>query len=959
MSSPGEHSSGESSHGHNWPNPAVRHARFNLAEMPDPPPSWKFLGESADVVLRTRKYVRGQMVAMLEFYSWGIDMGLPSRMTNLRILQGLWKLFYYTADIHRPRSFRDLIDYEGKDGGPRLLSCEIDHPSLLPISRYYPDPPAMDGILQPDYVRPENAAASISDIYIERMNKPSRDLDISEAAAPAAAPGSSPPAVGTLNLGGNGNTVAFQNNNLTTAMVSAAAGPFANPPLIAPANPTGVYIPAPAPATVVRVPAHMTRSIIEDVEKVIMKYAYLELERDASAAPQTVPRPYLTALHEADISKTIVGLYHANAQVRLSLDPQDLTRTVIDPTGNDFACRGRGPVWKNNSSTIDSLIVVGKLLDAGSTVIDRKKAGWETRFSVLERAFIEATDVNWDVLSLEENAEMRDNFWDVVQENVPGVQTGMLSPLWTVWSDCAGHFDQFHFTYREAVAPCQCTGQGATVQAHTKTFVTPDLHPGDMHGVCMNEVIARPFAPLLHADCVTCNAPQSVTIERRFDTLPLRMVVGLDERVSIKNHTKDITFDFCDGDGQLHRATYRWLGGIYYEDYRYSVFWTDTKRGETDHGFLKMYDSTMNSGLIVGDIPPCHKDERVPLEWWKNTPVPFLVYERVMDPDPEVFSLAYHSLLDMMKVKMEGKLVAQEHTPWTRSEPTVPTQSPPWDRILPNADRFKLAPDAEPDEQSVTLRSQTVSSAGRSSASSGPRLPSAPTSVRSSMRMSPVPTGMKQAAYAQAPTTYTSATPSTIGPFVSTFATAEPVGVNPYDVQPQNTTSLFGGFNRTRNSPQNTFGNFTNFTNTVMMQSTGDPSAMSISPTQQFFWIPSASNSPEKQRTQPSPDMMAGFAVCGAVQPIFMRVSPKRAAEEVQDNSDNNNRSERNGNSTNGGNGNGDNGNGDNGNGVRADTTMGPPPGPPPRKRARAQRAERTERVGTRRSKRLSRDETR
>ncbi|KAH3256050.1 hypothetical protein KXW57_008920, partial [Aspergillus fumigatus] len=302
-------------------------------------------------------------------------------------------------------------------------------------------------------------------------------------------------------------------------------------------------------------------------------------------------------------------------------------------------------------------------------------------------------------------------------------------------------------------------------------------------------------------------------------------------------------------------------------------------------------------------------------------------------------------------VKMEGKLVAQEHTPWTRAEPTPPTQSPPWDRILPNADRFKLAADGEIEErqQSVTVRSQTsVSSAGHSSGpSSGPDLPSLPTSVRSSMRVSPVPTGMRQAAHAQAPTTYTSAIPATAGPFVSTFATAQPVGVNPFEINPPtNTTSLFSIFNRRSNSPQNAFSNFSNFTNTLVMHSTGDPSAMSISPTQQFFWIPSASNSPEKQITgqagQPSPEMMAGFAVCGAVQPIYMRVSPKRAIEEVQANSDNNNRSGSN--DINGTTGDGD---GDDG---AADTTMGPPP----RKRART-RAERTERVGRRRSARLSR----
>ncbi|EAW06984.1 uncharacterized protein ACLA_086860 [Aspergillus clavatus NRRL 1] len=921
MSSPPEESESSSSSSPSYPDPDLRYPKFKLSDLPDAPPHWRLFGETADDVLRTRKFVREQLVAMIDFYAWGIDMGFETRMTNLRLTKAIWKLFYYFADQHLPTSVRDLLNFDKKDGGPRLLSREITDSSLLPISRYYPDPPSLTAQAKPDFVRPQNAAEWMPDAYVEQMCMSSRNLNPSMARAPSQTPTATlaPSSRSGSRNGINSDNSDDTNGNLQAALVGPVVAGFSNPlTLVQSANPTGAFIPAPAPATSLRVPAHKARAVIEAVEKSVMNFAYQELERDPSAVPQD-PRPFQTVLRAEDVSKALIGSFSANAQVRLSPDPLDPDRSIIDPNGSDYPCRGRGPVWRDNSGSIDSLIVVGKLLNAGSTIIDRKRPGVTSRFTEVERAFVEATDINWDTLSREESMTARDHLWHFLDGRVEGVQVKILSPLWNVWSECAGRFDQFHFTYREAVSSCQCTGEAATIRARTQHFVIPDYLPGDENGVNMSDVVSRPFAPFLQADCVTCQAKQSVTVERRFDTLPLRMVVGLNERTSAKNHTKDITFDFCDGDGIQQRATYRWLGGIYYKDYQFRVFWTDTKRGETENGFLQTYDSTMNEGLIVGDIPPAHKDERVPAAWWKNTHLPFLIYERVVNPEPEVMSLAWHALSDMMKVQMDGNLIMQQHTPWTRNEPTTSPPKLPWDRCIPEVPRFRTGATGYSSE--VTLPDDIVDpdavvvAPKQGSTSYSARITSPGTSVSSgqpqsaSMHISPAPTGLQQAAQMQAPTNYVAATAVNGPPFASTFATAQATGVEALEFSAPNAGSLFNTFNggpamgRSGSSRSgNSFSRFNNYATSGM----GDGNAMQISPTQQFFWIPSPSMSPERQRTSPrrqqgrqsrSPDMMAGFAVRGGgdgrTSPWlqFVRLSPQHAVEEVQDNNNNANTS--------------------------------------------------------------------
>lgn len=85
-----------------------------------------------------------------------------------------------------------------------------------------------------------------------------------------------------------------------------------------------------------------------------------------------------------------------------------INEVSFSPTGNLFSYRGHSPILQDNSCAVDCAIVVGKLLDAGFTFYDRKQPGWTTRLSRAEKAFIDATDANWDVLSRDESTTLRD-----------------------------------------------------------------------------------------------------------------------------------------------------------------------------------------------------------------------------------------------------------------------------------------------------------------------------------------------------------------------------------------------------------------------------------------------------------------------------------------------------------------------------------------------------------------------
>ncbi|KAL2792970.1 hypothetical protein BJX66DRAFT_306925 [Aspergillus keveii] len=177
------------------------------------------------------------------------------------------------------------------------------------------------------------------------------------------------------------------------------------------------------------------------------------------------------------------------------------------------------------------------------------------------------------------------------------------------------------------------------------------------------------------------------------------MAVTLDPRVSIIDHTKDISFGYRPtGEVEPNTyITYRWLGGIYHNGGgAYRVFWNDTKRGELDKGRVCQYDPTLD-GLIVSeesDVPP--QGHRVPPEWWQNKSVPLLFYERVMNPSGDLLKTAMQTVQDMMYDNTLGVPTLARHDPWNTTEHTRPSRSGyPWQRLTvaqpPDAQRFHVA----------------------------------------------------------------------------------------------------------------------------------------------------------------------------------------------------------------------------------------------------------------------------
>lgn len=453
-----------------------------------------------------------------------------------------------------------------------------------------------------------------------------------------------------------------------------------------------VDMPSPQPemqsGNFVRLPAAKPHEVVEAIERAVMKFAYADLERDPSA-PSKSPRPRLQAGSQEELQRCIVTSTPATATVGVT-DGPGIGGMQIDPNGFSYPYRGRGPVWRGNSCAVDTVIMVGRLLDAGSTVYDRKESGWQSRLSKAEKAFVEVANANWDVLSDDDSANLRDRFWSILAEANPAIKMGgAFNSAWTVWASVASNISQFQFSYVEALCHCPCRRAKSTNATYQASFVTPPLYEQDQYGVSIEDLVARPFASVQLSECRDCHGASSqqhgltptVVRERRMNNVPLRMILSLDERVNVKNHTQSFSFDYCDINGRPQKATYRWLGGIYYHENHFRVFWSDGQRGEATAGEIMMYDGQQNSGLMLGGIAPHHAECRVPPVFWREGPIPLLVYERVLNPEPDVLNTALSSLSNMADMQLRNEPILHNHVPW-QSAPAAYAGLNAWEPIL-------------------------------------------------------------------------------------------------------------------------------------------------------------------------------------------------------------------------------------------------------------------------------------
>lgn len=438
------------------------------------------------------------------------------------------------------------------------------------------------------------------------------------------------------------------------------------------------------------------RIITEAIEREMLRIAYRGLERHPLAFPIGT-LPVLTATSAEDFSAFPVVFPRA-LRVRLLRNNSGL-ESRLDPGGALYSYRGRGPVSAPNSSPVDCVIVAGKLLDAGSTIRDRGvDEGWATSLTPVERAFIEATTLNWDVFSKKFSVESRDDFWGLLNGGLnshkaaePGrrFHYGESLPPAKLWDVCTTSFQQFRLRYDETLAFCPCRNIGETPSTPlVVSSISPKFEQSDRRGVTMQVLLNRFFEQCEPRTCPVCGLPGDIYI-KSFDELPLRLVVKPDPRVLLLHHTSNhISFTYFKHKEKLV-GSYRWLGGVYCAPQRqaprYTVFWTDDIRGETVTGQLCMYDGTQNSGIIVGSIPPYQKEERIPSEWWESGAPPLLFYERVINPSLESLTKARDAVNDMIQTVNTNQMILGTHKPWE-------TTSIPLDGEIPQRGFLNTSP---------------------------------------------------------------------------------------------------------------------------------------------------------------------------------------------------------------------------------------------------------------------------
>ncbi|PYH88352.1 hypothetical protein BO71DRAFT_141654 [Aspergillus ellipticus CBS 707.79] len=709
----------------NWPQVPLEYPPIHIDNLDEPPVDWRLAGCLRRTMYRGEIGKKKDYETLLSYYSWGfttdayggVDHNGVRSTTTARLIDALYKIFYNVAPRHQPKNRKELFDFT-RDAGPRLLDPEKDIPGLLPISRYHPHPPNPNAQPVPGYIRPPNLPASLSDSYILQMYLPSSkgeelrwlaydgpDLEIPE-----------------LDDGGFDDSLQMIPGRGETALVSQDHAVVADPSnlgmspqaiaslmaetygpddagAIPDANPLVVGGGDRSAATIIAgertQPVGAPDLVVEGVERLILKFAYTDLERHPTAASRDKALPFITATSEESLAQTIACAFPATSHVKF-VDNFQVYEGHHAPRRQTFPYRGRGPVRSNSSSAADCAIIAGKLLDAGSTNIDRQEHGWLENLTDAERAFIEATDVDWDTLPGGVSTQVRDRFRQVIEPFAADSQEETVRALRSIWATSTKSFKQFQFSYSEYENPCVCTGSRATNSEITTSSATPYVITSDTrHGKDMQKLLSRFFSPHGRLACQLCQGSSATYKSRTFKSMPARLVVELDGMTSITNHTENVTIQYRNDRGSNETAIYRWLGGIYLHDNRLQLCWNDAERGEHDgKGMLRVYDSGQNCGIIVGGLPPAAMTDRVPELYWKNTQVPMIFYERVLNPSGEVIKKAMQTLYGMaserLYCRMPGDLLFQRNVGWTPSKVREGPDEYPWAPFLhPIGRQFK------------------------------------------------------------------------------------------------------------------------------------------------------------------------------------------------------------------------------------------------------------------------------
>ena len=362
----------------------------------------------------------------------------------------------------------------------------------------------------------------------------------------------------------------------------------------------------------------------------------------------------------------------------------DIVGYAFANPGQIFPCRGRGPVWKNNSCALDCAIVAARLLNLGRTVADRENilgTDWETALPPLVRHFIKLVAQPWEELDDKTSYGYREIFLiDFLKEynttNNNPTRIGDYLPATAVWLLSTSGIKQKCFSTCQNWSGCSKCTVADVPPTHTPVTHTdvPLIQMNDAWKAKLGErpsmsALLNQFFEHTIKDCRRCKSQPPgtrTTWKAVTGKLPPRLTVLPDRtyRDVVEATSSSIEIQFLDEKGTAHLVTYRWLGGIYQLDGHFRLYWNDCGPNEDD-GKVMVYDGLKLEGLIIGRVIPGRLDSKVPPEWCQGTDI--LFYERV-EPSTEALQHAAEA------IKREVDHVLQEQLQLWQPAPRNPAQ---------------------------------------------------------------------------------------------------------------------------------------------------------------------------------------------------------------------------------------------------------------------------------------------
>ncbi|KAI9652103.1 MAG: hypothetical protein M1829_001957 [Trizodia sp. TS-e1964] len=400
--------------------------------------------------------------------------------------------------------------------------------------------------------------------------------------------------------------------------------------------------------------------------------------------PQQRGPPYTTLATASQLA----ALKPIDAAARLQMSELTPTHFGLNEfvqearTATLYEYRGQGPrsgIWQPEQSrasgrgvmsmscALDVCIVAGMLLDVGRITADSDTQ--PTNPHGLQACFLKTCGVDWRALSKNQAALAKDDLYRQVLALRPAVdiesatmgdlslELMAVSGNLGVWSLCTAGLGQFTFS-GQAIKYCiKCNAQDL-ISLNEPFFTASEVHITKLdYTIDMATLVQRYFnGQILQRGCMVCKNSR-VMLGRRIlhSEPPLRMAISMNKLYAIKDnprtwHTLKIPDNFeityySRGQSNPQCAKYKWLGGIYYSEAHFRVYWENDSNVNVQEVMqggsvpeinaarrTQMYDGARSTapgkvqGLILGGIPCNDISARVPRPWHNGADM--LFYER-------------------------------------------------------------------------------------------------------------------------------------------------------------------------------------------------------------------------------------------------------------------------------------------------------------------------------------------